>query len=230
MNDMYHPTADRLEAFVEGSLDQAELAVVESHLLGCVHCQTQVEEWRALFSALSGLPQFEPSAGFADRVMANVRVAPQTRRSAAWTRAWSSLSGQAAAAADAAAGMLPRSTAAWALATGLLALPLVISAALLSWLTNSANLTPQALWAFASSQLMDGVRAAGTAAITAVLQTDVATWILTQTGLLLANAGTAGLGAILAASGGATLLSVWVLYRNLFRTPTRESNYVTYSF
>jgi hypothetical protein len=229
MSDMYHPTADRLEAFVEGSLEQAELAVVESHLLGCVYCQTQVEEWRALFSTLSGLPQFEPSPGFADRIMAGVRVAPQARHGAAWSRAWSRLSGQAAAAADAAAGMLPRSTAGWAVATAFLALPVVISAALLSWLASSANLTPQALWAFGSTQLMDGIRAAGTAAITAVLQTDVAAWLLAQTGLLLASAGTAGLGAIVAASGGATVLSVWVLYRNLFRTPTRESNYVTYS-
>jgi anti-sigma factor RsiW len=230
MSDMYHPTGDRLEAFVEGSLDQAELVVVESHLLGCTHCQAQVEEWRALFSALAGLPQLEPSAGFADRVMAGVNVVQQVKRRAAWEGVWSSVSRQAAAAASAAGGMLPKSTFGWSLATGLLALPIVVSAALLAWLTSSTNLTLQALLAYAGSQLMDGLRAAGTTAVTAAVQTDVAAWLVAQAGLLLENAGTAGIGGLLAAACGATVLSVWVLYRNLFRTPTRETNHATYSF
>jgi anti-sigma factor RsiW len=231
----YHPTEDRLEAFVEGTLERAERVVVESHLLSCAACQGHVDEWRALFAALSDLPQFEPSAAFADRVMAGVRVAPLAlSRRPAWQQAWAAFSGQAgaaAAAAAAAAGRLaPQTTRGWAIAAVALALPVAASAVLLAWLATSSYLSPGLLWAFATTQAADWLRAAGTAAATALLQTDVAAWLVAQLGTLLRNAGAAGLGALFAAGGGATMLSVWVLYRYLFRTPTRESHHVTYSF
>jgi anti-sigma factor RsiW len=227
----YHPTEDRLEAFVEGSLDRAEHAVMESHLLGCAACQVQVEEWRALFAVLSDLPQLEPTAGFADRVMAGVQVAPLAlHRRPAWQQAWAALPGHAAAAVAAAGRMLPQTTRGWAVATVALAMPVVVCAVLLAWLATSSYLSPGVLWAFATTQAADWLRAAGAAGATALLQTDVAAWLVAQLGTLLRNAGTAGLGVLFAAGGGATMLSTWVLYRYLFRTPTRETHHVTYSF
>jgi anti-sigma factor RsiW len=230
MSDTYHPAEDRLEAFVEGSLDRAERVVIESHLLGCARCQVQVEEWRALFAALSGLPQLAPSAGFADRVMAGVRVAPERGRRTAWDQAWQRATRQASGVAAAAGRLLPKTTAGWAMATGLLAIPVAASAMLLVWLGSNASLDPATLWAFVSAEARDWLAAAGTAAVTTVLQTDVAAWVVDRGGSLLETAGTTGIGALLAAACGTTVLSVWVLYRYLFRTPARETHHVTYSF
>jgi anti-sigma factor RsiW len=228
MRDMYHPTADRLEAFVEGLLDKAERVVIESHLLGCPHCQTQVDEWRVLFAALSGLPQFEPSPGFADRVMAGVQLTPGSRRST-WQSAWGWAAGRATAASAAAAGLLPKSTLGWAMVTAFLALPVVAGGAFVTWLLSRSYLTPETLWAYVSTQAVDAIRGVGTAALTAALQTDLISWLVMQLGHLIQNAGATGVGAILAAASAATMLSAWILYRNLIRTPTRGTNYVTFS-
>jgi anti-sigma factor RsiW len=229
MSETYHPTADRLEAFAEGRLERGEHVVIESHLLGCPDCQTQVDEWRALFAALEGLPQFDPRPGFADRVMAGVRLAPQ----AGWagvesTRAW--MGGQLAGAGAAVARVLPKTTFGWGLATALLSLPLVIGAALLVWVVDQSYLTPSVAWAYMSENAGEAIRAIGSNALMSAMQTDVVAWLVVQGGLLLETAGARGVGVLLAVGSVATMVSVWVLYRNLFRTPTRESNYVTYSF
>ncbi|NLG63061.1 MAG: hypothetical protein GX539_12540 [Candidatus Cloacimonetes bacterium] len=55
-------------------------------------------------------------------------------------------------------------------------------------------------------------------------------WLVANTGEFVATTGMRGVGTLMALAGAATMLSVYVLYRNLFRTPTRESHYVTYSF
>lgn len=230
MSDRYHPTEDRLEAFVEGLLDPGERVVVESHVVGCPRCEAQVDEWRALFAALSGLPQFEPAPGFAERVMSGVRVAPKANRRRTWQRARGWAAGQASAVGTAVAGVLPKSTFGWAVATAFLALPILVGGAFMAWLLSRSYLTPETLWAYVSSRAVEGVQSLGTTALTAALQTDVIAWLVMRGGELLESAGAAGVGAVLATVSAATMLSIWVLYRNLIRTPTRETNYVTFSF
>jgi hypothetical protein len=240
MNDMYHPEPDRLEAFVEGGLEEGERVVIESHVVGCPRCQAHAEEWRALFSALAGLPQFEPSAGFADRVMAG--LAPATGRAAArgpsrsrgWLPGWQAARGwaarHAAVAAAAAGRVLPSTTRGWAVAVALLALPVVATSAVALWLLSSSYLTADMLWTFGTTQLVDGVRALGTTAVSAAMQTGVVAWSVATLTELLETAGTAGMGALAAAASAATMLSVWVLYRNLFRTPARQGHHATFMF
>jgi anti-sigma factor RsiW len=233
-NEMQHPAADRLEAFVEGSLAAGDRAVIESHLPGCHHCQVAVDEWRALFAALAGLPQFDPRPGFADRVMASVQVAPLRPHTAA--AAWSWQSAQAAVAARAgiagrtAGRLLPRTTFGWAVATVFLSLPFLLGAAAMSWLATRSYLTVQSLLAFATEQAVYGIRALGETAVTGLLRTDVATWIIAQAGHFLHTAGLTGVGMLLAAAGAATVTSAWVLYRYLFRPPARDASYVSWSF
>ncbi|HSJ07481.1 MAG TPA: zf-HC2 domain-containing protein [Longimicrobiales bacterium] len=230
MSDRYHPTEDRLEAFVEGLLDAGERVVIESHLVGCPRCGAQVEEWRALFAALSGLPQFEPAPGFAERVMSGVRVAPKAKRRPSWQRARGWAAGRAATVGTAVAGVLPKSTFGWAVAAAFLALPVLAGAAFTAWLLSRSYLTPETLWAYVSSRAVEGVQSLGSTALTAALQTDVIAWLVLRGGELLETAGATGVGAVLATVSAATMLSIWVLYRNLIRTPTRETNYVTFSF
>jgi anti-sigma factor RsiW len=223
MTEIFHPAADRLEAYVADSLDRADRVLVESHLLGCPGCQTAVEEWRALFAALDALPQLAPSAGFADHVMARVRKS----RATAWQFGWQQ---QAARAGALAARVLPKTTFGWGLATAFLALPLLAGGALVAWLMTRSYLTPQTLWAFLTTTAVDGLQGVGRTAVGALLQTDVAAWITANAAGFLSTAGMTGVGALVASAGATIMLSIWILYRNLFRTPTRESHYVTYSF
>src|SRR5690606_15160866 len=106
---MLHPTPERLESYVEGALDDAERAVIESHLVTCARCQAEADEWKAVFAALSSLPRFAPSPGFADRVMAGVQVRQP------WT----------VRVMDLLRRLVPSGTTGWLLATALLALPVV---------------------------------------------------------------------------------------------------------
>jgi anti-sigma factor RsiW len=69
-----HPTAERLQAFLEGDLPEGERPEVERHLTACTHCSAELDAWRVLVEDLGALASLEPRAGFADRVMAGVRV------------------------------------------------------------------------------------------------------------------------------------------------------------
>jgi hypothetical protein len=218
ISDMKHPSAERLEAFAESTLPAGDRVVIESHVLGCPDCQTSVEEWR--------------SPGFAERVMAGVHLAPARRRA----RGWSWQSAQAAVVAwgeetaRAASRFLPRTTFGWAMATAFLSLPFVLVAAVMGWLVSKSYLTPQSLWAFASEQAAVGLRSLGETAVTTALQTNMAGWVVAQAVAFMERAGLPGVGVMLASAGLATVLSAWVLYRNLFRTPARDTNYASYSF
>lgn len=219
MSETYHPTADRLEAFVEGALGDGDRAVLESHLLSCQACRVQVEEWRGLFNALASLPQFEPSIGFANRVMAHVRVAPR----AAWQE-W----------ADRATALItrvaPKTNYGWSLAAVLLALPVILGGSAIAWLISKSYITPGALMGYTRESLVEGLQGVGSTAIAALMQTDIAAWVVANVGAVISTAGVTGLGAILAGAGTMTVVSTWVLYRNLFRSPSRESDYALYSF
>lgn len=219
MSSTHHPTADRLEAFAEGGLQAADRVVIESHLLGCPHCQTQVEEWRALFSALATLPQFEPSLGFADRVMAGVRISPRA--------AWQEWADRATALA---ARVMPKTNFGWSLAVAFLALPVILGGSAIAWLVSKSYISPDALWSYARESAVQGLQGVGSTVITALMQTDIAAWAIERGAAFIGTAGLSGLGAVLGAAGALTVFSIWVLYRNLFRAPRRASDYALYSF
>jgi anti-sigma factor RsiW len=219
MSTAYHPAADRLEAFVEGSLEAGERVVLESHLRTCPGCQTQVEEWRALFTALASLPQFEPSIGFANRVMEHVRVAPRA--------AWQEWADRANALVTRVA---PKTNYGWSLAAAFLALPIVLGGSAIAWLLSKSYITPDALVGYTRESVVEGLQGVGSTVIAAVMQTDIAAWVVANVGAVISTAGVTGLGVILAGSGSLTVLSSWVLYRNLFRSPSRESDYALHSF
>lgn len=219
-----HPEAEQLEAYAEGALDVADRAVVESHVLGCADCQGAVEEWRALFAALEGLPQLAPSVGFADRVMARVQVESRARMWRAHALA------QIRTAAHGVGRWMPQTTRGWAFATAMLGLPAILGSAVVAWLLSRDYVSGQALWIAARDTVDQGAQRLGAAFVQSLMQTDVMAWLVANTGEFLATTGMRGIGALIALAGVTTMVSIYVLYRNLFRTPTRESHYVTYSF
>lgn len=219
MSETYHPSADRLEAFVEGTLQNADRVVLESHLLSCPACQTQVEEWRGLFAALASLPQFDPTVGFANRVMEQVRVAPR----AAWQE-WAEHANALVA------RVAPKTNYGWALAVAFFALPILLGGSAIAWLVSNSYISPDLLLGLSRESLVEGLQGVGATVIGFVMQTDIAAWVVANVGAVISTAGVTGLGAILAGAGTMTALSTWVLYRNLFRSPSRESDYALYSF
>ncbi|HYU07866.1 MAG TPA: hypothetical protein VEK77_00650 [Gemmatimonadales bacterium] len=66
-----HLTTDEIELWAQGLLP-ASRAI---HLADCSLCRVEADRERKVILELVQLPKFAPSAGFADRVMAQVRVA-----------------------------------------------------------------------------------------------------------------------------------------------------------
>ena len=219
-----HPGSEALETYAEGAMEDADRAVLESHLMSCVRCQGEVEEWRSLFATLEILPRFAPSSGFAERVMARVRVPDP---SAAWR---TQVLAQVAAAGQRVGHWLPRTTRGWAFVTALLAIPALIGGGLIVWLLTRSYVSADALWIAAVSTVDNGAQRLGSSLVSSAMQSSIATWLAANVGAFLETAGMRGLGIAIALASLLTVLSIYVLYRNLFRTPTRESSYVTYSF
>jgi anti-sigma factor RsiW len=71
-----HPSSWTLEQLAEGELPHRERTLAEAHLRSCASCSARLELSRAVIAALEALPQLAPSSGFADAVMARVRLAP----------------------------------------------------------------------------------------------------------------------------------------------------------
>jgi len=209
----FHPEPEQLEAYVEGTLEDAQRAVLESHLVGCTRCTGAVEEWRGLFFALDGLPPIEPSPGFIDRVMAGVHILPAPRVAAEIR--W-----------------LPHSTRSWALVAALLALPVAGLGVLVAWVLSQ----PWATTAAAATALdytwtaIAGAFSWLSAEVSAlVLQTATVQTITGLLAQLLRSLGTTGLGLAVAAFCLAALGSAWVLYHYLVRPSTRVTNYAPFT-
>jgi hypothetical protein len=65
-----HLTPDEVELWAEGLLGTARVM----HLPDCAQCLALAQRERRLFLGLAQLPRLAPEFGFADRVMARVRV------------------------------------------------------------------------------------------------------------------------------------------------------------
>ena len=217
-DSILHPNTQRLQSFVEGILDDAERAIVESHIVECASCQTEVEEWRSLFSVIASMPQFSPSIHFANNVMASV-VLPDPW----YVRAL-------AKAGDRLQVITPKTTRGWAFASAFLALPFGLFALIATWVLSKPYLTPSNVFAFALDRGGEMISSIAKSIAAQVLQTDLALFAARQLQALIdAGAGTAG--ALLAAVAVATAASAYILYQNLFRANAhRNQRYASYSF
>lgn len=208
-----HPEHERLQAFVEESLDTADAALVRSHLTGCPRCRVEVEDLRSLFALLSSLPHHVPTAGFADRVMSRVRV---RRPWFAWVEEWL-------------ARLAPRTTRGWAVASAMVALPAVALAGLTWWVMSRPGVTPYGLWLISTDYAGRGIQAAWTWAWSNLAGSTLAVWVTAATELA-ASVGRGGLGLGVVMFVTLTAASIWILYQNLFRTEARRTDYASFVF
>jgi len=70
-----HLTTDEIELWAQGLLPAARAI----HLADCSLCRVEAERERKVILELVQLPRFAPTAGFADRVMARVKVPTPSR-------------------------------------------------------------------------------------------------------------------------------------------------------
>jgi anti-sigma factor RsiW len=202
---MNHPSTERLQAFVEESLPGAEHAVVDSHLTHCSTCEAEVADLRALFTALSGLPRLEPSAGFAERVMADVHV-----RQPAWATAWAATTAWVDRVA-------PQTTKGWAAAAAVFALPVIGATVAVAWLLAQPGVSAQGLWTLTAVLTENAVAGAGQWVWAQLSTSALAVWAA-QAFELLGSVGRGQLGLAVAAFATMTAGSIYILYQNLFRT------------
>jgi len=155
-----------------------------------------------------------PTPGFANRVMARVAVRQAWyARSAGWVSRF-----------------VPKTTGGWVVAVALLAVPVLAVGTLAVWLLSRSYLTGYRLWVFATDQFAAGTNQVASGALSRIMQTDVAVWLVTSTTAFLESAGLRGMGIVAASLAAVIMVSIWVLYRNLFRTRNRGSTYVSFTF
>lgn len=212
-----HPTTERLQELVEESLDERQRAVVESHLSVCASCSREAEELQALFGALSELSTFAPSPGFADAVMAKVRIrepvlAPLFAGAGAWIER-----------------ITPQTTRGWAAAAAMLALPLVGATLLVTWLMAQPGVTPQGLWTLTSEFAGSAASTGWQWAWARFAGTNLAAW-LAQASELAQSVGRGEIGLAAVVFATMTIGSAYVLYQNLFRPEARRTEHATYVF
>ena len=65
-----HLTTDEIELWAQGLLPAARAL----HLADCSLCRVEADRERKVILELVQLPQFAPTSGFADRMMAQVKV------------------------------------------------------------------------------------------------------------------------------------------------------------
>jgi anti-sigma factor RsiW len=208
-----HPTPERLQQLVEESLDREQRLAVESHVQECPDCRVELEEVRSLFGALATLPRFAPSPGFADLVMARVRV---RQPAFAGVNAWIER-------------VTPHTTRGWAAAAAVLALPVIGATILVTWLLSRPGVTPQGLWTVATHLVEQGVSSGSQWAWARFAGTSLATWLAQAADLVQTVGGyEIGMAAVLFAT--LTAGSTYVLYQNLFRPEARRNENATYVF
>lgn len=69
-NTPMHLTTDEIELWAQGLLPAARAL----HLTDCSLCRVEADRERKVMLELVQLPHFAPAPGFADRVMAQVRI------------------------------------------------------------------------------------------------------------------------------------------------------------
>ena len=100
------PESLHAQDYLDGELVPGERESFEAHLPGCAICEREVASYRRVFARVTELETWDPSEGFADRVLAE--ALPRHSRRWAAVLAWSAAASVAVSVGViAAAAMLP---------------------------------------------------------------------------------------------------------------------------
>lgn len=232
-----HLSPDRVQDYLEGLLPRGQVARVETHLADCPRCSREAAAWRAVMERLESLPALDPSPGFREAVLARVRVRrPLPRQAAAslWERALGWARDQAAGlrpvgawALNAARSLRPRTRRAWALAGSVAVAPVLAGGVLTAYLATHPLLSPGSVAVFAWWQIRGAVTSLSEQLSTALVESVAAFRAYSLVELLTGSPGVATL--VAGAFSLLTVLSLWVLYRNLIMTRPVDTRYAHHS-
>jgi anti-sigma factor RsiW len=209
-----HFPVEDLQDYLEGTVSAPRAARVTAHLSACEPCRIERKGWERLFGALTSLGRFAPAPGFAQRVMAGVRIPSPVP--APWVRAGNRVLGTVR-------GFLPQTRRGWAIVGGIASAP-TISMAALGYLLFSrplftvGNVTTYLSWKASAlfSSLFSSVASAMLDSV-ALFRAYSLLGTLAESPLLI------GVGSLVFSLMSAAAL--WVLYRNLVATPSAERRY-----
>ena len=214
-----HLGPERLQDYIEGLLPQPQMARIEAHLDGCGACRNEATSWRELIQGIETLPELVPSAGFAQRVMAQVRIGRLVRQPIAASTGTRMLAW--------AGRLLPRTQKAWAVISGVAVTPATVGALLVYTVFSNPTVTPGYLASFIWWQVSGAASAVAGLATDTLFESAVMFYAYSA---LEALAGAPVLAALVAVSlAAATSVSGWILYRNLLPTPKVDGQYATVS-
>jgi anti-sigma factor RsiW len=210
-----HLPAEGLQDYLDGALSGRRSAGAAGHLAACDVCRKELKGWERLFGSMAALGRFAPAAGFAERVMARVRVpAPAP---ALWAEAGRRVVGWAR-------GFLPRTRRGWAIAGGIASAPTITMSALLFLVFSHPLLTVGSFTTYASwkaSALLGSLfsaLASATVESVALFRAYSLLETLARSPILV------GVGGLVFSLMSA--IALWVLYRNLLATSSSvESHY-----
>ena len=173
-----HPGSERLQDFLDGALPALQVARLAAHLDECEPCASEAEAWRGVYARLGSAQAFAPAAGFADRVMAAVRLPAPVPAEARTNRApvvaglrlpdWRR---GLAVVSRAVARTLPKTRRAWAALAGIAVTPAVTVGLVLYTVFSHPTLTPRALASFAIWKITELASATSGAVVAFALDT-----------------------------------------------------------
>lgn len=198
-----HPDGERLQEWLDGRLAARSAARIEAHLAGCAACAGEAAAWRDTFAALHRVERFAPAEGFAETVMAQVRLSgaaparvPEWRRALAWGR-----------------GFVPQTRRAWAAVSGVALTPAVTLGLVLWTVLSHPALTPGALASFTWWKASEFAVAAWSALASRALESEGLFQVYSFIGSLAVSPAAVAAAALALCAG--TVVASWVLYRNL---------------
>lgn len=213
-----HLGSEVLQDLADGILPARQVARAHAHLDACEACAGELRGWTAVLARLSELDRFEPSEGFAERVMAGVApaTAPAVARVPGWRRALA-----------VAGRFVPRTRRAWAALAGAAVTPAVTFGLVLYTVFSHPTLTPSALASFTFWQLTDLLVTAWGGLVESGLTLVRMTGVDGLVEAMLAAPVMVGVGFV--AYAVAFLAAVRILYKNLIDRRSIRPRYVSAS-
>lgn len=229
-----HLQPDRIQELLDGALGTGGRRRVERHLAACGRCRTEVREWEPLFQSLESLPRLEPSPGFADRTMAAfqasrvgaVEEVPAAEPASVSDRVWAAMEAgldRGLGLVRTAPRLLPATRRGWAFLLGAISLPAVGVLAMVSTVLFHPLVTLEGLAVFLRWRVAEQMQLVMGWMAERIVDSPVLLWLWEGAAALVAAPGLAV--SVLLALWAATLVSGWVLYRNVIAPPSLEGRH-----
>lgn len=209
-----HLPTDRIQEYLDGGLSDRMASGARKHLAACESCKKEVRGWENLFGALSALGHLAPAPGFAERVMARVRIPSLV------PAPWATAGGRIL---DWARGLLPQTRRGWAVAGGVASAPTVTVAALFYLVFSHPLLTVGTFTTYVSWKASAILATLFSTVAGAAVDSVALFQAYTVLGVLAEYPFLVGFGGL--AFSLVSVVALWVLYRNLVATQAPERSY-----